>query len=56
MSRSETGIKGPPADFGEHTAEVLAALLGLTDAEVAGLVERGVVMTEGGPDIASLLA
>ena len=54
MSRSETGIKGPPADFGEHTAEVLGSMLGLDEAAVAGLVARGVVSTEGGPDIESL--
>jgi crotonobetainyl-CoA:carnitine CoA-transferase CaiB-like acyl-CoA transferase len=28
---------------GEHTAEVLATELGLSDAELAGLRERGVV-------------
>lgn len=55
LSRSESGIKGPPADLGEHSAEVLEGLLGLTAAEVAGLVERGVVATEGGPDVAALL-
>jgi len=55
MSRSESGIKGPPADFGEHTADVLAKLLGLGADDVTRLVERGVVMTEGGPDIESLL-
>lgn len=55
LSRSESGIKGPPADFGEHTAEVLGSLLGVTPDEVAGLVERGVVMTEGGPDVEALL-
>jgi len=55
MSRSESGIKGPPADFGEHTADVLAELLGIEADDVTRLVERGVVMTEGGPDIESLL-
>ena len=55
LSRSESGIKGPPADFGEHTADVLGELLGISAEDVAGLVERGVVMTEGGPDIESLL-
>ncbi|MCA9830840.1 MAG: CaiB/BaiF CoA-transferase family protein [Dehalococcoidia bacterium] len=55
MSRSESGIKGPPADFGEHTADVLGELLGIAPDDVTGLVERGVVMTEGGPDIESLL-
>ncbi|MEX0782312.1 MAG: CaiB/BaiF CoA-transferase family protein [Dehalococcoidia bacterium] len=54
LSRSETGIKGPPPDLGEDTRDVLAELLGMDDAEVTALVERGVLATEGGPDIASL--
>jgi CoA:oxalate CoA-transferase len=56
MSRSEAGIKGPPPEVGEHTRALLAELLGLGDGEIDGLVEAGVVATEGGPDIASLLA
>jgi CoA:oxalate CoA-transferase len=56
MSRNESGIAGPPADFGEHTAAVLTRLLGLSAAEIADLVERGIVHTEGGPNVASLLA
>ncbi len=55
LSRSESGIKGPPADMGEHTAEVLASFLGLSEADISGLVARGVVATEGGPDIEALL-
>ena len=55
MSRSETGIAGPPPDFGEHTGPVLARLLGLTENEVGALVEAGAIATEGGPDIAALL-
>jgi CoA:oxalate CoA-transferase len=55
LSRSESGIKGPPADYGEHTAEVLREFLGLDEAAVADLVARGIVATEGGPDIESLL-
>ncbi|MFN8508426.1 MAG: CaiB/BaiF CoA-transferase family protein [Dehalococcoidia bacterium] len=54
MSRSESGIKGPPPDFGEHTAEVLRDLLGLSDGEIEGLKARGVVATEGGPDVSQL--
>jgi len=54
MSRSESGIKGPPPSFGQDTRDVLAELLGLADGEVDALVERGVVLTEGGPDISAL--
>jgi CoA:oxalate CoA-transferase len=55
LSRSQAKIAGPPADLGEHTGEVLASLLGLGPEALAGLVARGVVATEGGPDIESLL-
>jgi CoA:oxalate CoA-transferase len=55
LSRSETGIKGPPPDLGQDTRDVLAELLGLSESEVTGLVERGVVATEGGPDVSTLL-
>lgn len=55
LSRSDTGIKGPPPDFGEHTVETLVSLLGLSPDEVAGLAARGIIATEGGPDIESLL-
>ena len=55
LSRSESGIKGPPADFGEHTVEVLGAMLGLTAEQIADLAERKIVATEGGPDVSALL-
>jgi CoA:oxalate CoA-transferase len=55
LSRSEARIAGPPADLGEHTGEVLASLLGLGPEALAGLVARGVIATEGGPDVESLL-
>jgi CoA:oxalate CoA-transferase len=54
MSRSETGIKGPPPDLGQDTADVLRSLLGISEAEVDTLVERGVVATSGGPDIGAI--
>ncbi len=55
MSRSESGIKGPPPDMGEDTVEVLGELLGLSPEDVADLESRGIVATKGGPDIASIL-
>ena len=54
LSRSETGIKGPPPDFGQDTAAVLEELLGLTSTEVAALEAEGVVATSGGPDIGAI--
>jgi len=54
MSRSETGIKGPPPEFGQDTCDVLQQLLALTDDEIAGLEARGIVATSGGPDIGSI--
>jgi len=55
LSRSESGIKGPPPDMGANTVEVLGELLGLSPETVAELEARGVVATQGGPDIASIL-
>lgn len=51
MSRSESGIKGPPPNFGQHTRDVLGELLGMGDAEVEALEAAGVVLTKGGPDL-----
>lgn len=54
MSRSESGIKGPPPDVGEDTRDVLEELLGLSAEQVDQLVRQGVAATEGGPDIAAI--
>jgi CoA:oxalate CoA-transferase len=54
MSRSESGIKGPPPDYGEDTQDVLGELLGMPQAEIDALKERGVIETEGGPDISQI--
>lgn len=54
MSRSETGIKGPPPSLGADTESVLAHLLGLTAAEVAALESNDVVATKGGPDLSRI--
>ena len=54
LSRSESGIKGPPPDFAQDTGDVLAELLGLNETDVEELVARGVVATSGGPDISAI--
>lgn len=54
LSRSETGIQGPPPSFGADTRDVLQEFLGLDEAAVADLESRGIVATTGGPDIASI--
>ncbi|MEO8538626.1 MAG: CaiB/BaiF CoA-transferase family protein [bacterium] len=54
LSRSETGIQGPPPSMGEDTAAVLAQWLGMTQDEVASLEAKGVVALHGGPDISRI--
>jgi crotonobetainyl-CoA:carnitine CoA-transferase CaiB-like acyl-CoA transferase len=54
MSRSQSGIQGPPPSFGQDTTDVLRELLGLTGGEVADLEAHGVVATTGGPDISQI--
>jgi CoA:oxalate CoA-transferase len=54
MSRSESGIKGPPPDMGQDTETVLGELLGLSADAVRDLAARGVVATSGGPDISQI--
>lgn len=54
LSRSQTGIKGPPPSFGADTLDVLRELLGMTGAEVEALVSAGILATSGGPDIDSI--
>jgi len=54
LSRSESGIKGPPPSLGQDTRDVLAELLGVDDAEFEALEASGVVATSGGPDIAAI--
>ncbi len=55
MSRSETGIQGPPPSMGADTEGVLESWLGLTAEEVAGLEARGVIATSGGPDLSRIV-
>lgn len=54
LSRSETGIQGPPPSMGADTPDVLSEWLGLGAEEVQRLVGDGVVATEGGPDISQI--
>ncbi len=54
LSRSETGIKGPPPSMGADTENVLGSWLGLSADEVAALEARRVVATKGGPDISRI--
>ncbi|MGB4862551.1 MAG: CoA transferase [Tepidiformaceae bacterium] len=54
LSRSETGIQGPPPSMGADTSAVLSAWLGLEQEEVERLAGEGVVATEGGPDISRI--
>jgi CoA:oxalate CoA-transferase len=44
LSRTPGGIKGTSPSLGQHTDETLRTLLGLSDEEIAGLRERGVVL------------
>jgi CoA:oxalate CoA-transferase len=44
LSRTPGGIKGPSPALGQHTDEVLRALLGLSDAELARLRAAGVIV------------
>jgi CoA:oxalate CoA-transferase len=43
LSRTPSGIQGPPPALGEHTDEVLTSLLALSDREIAELRAAGVV-------------
>ena len=54
LSRSETGIKGPPPDMGADTAGVLQEWLGIGAEEVAAMEQRGAVATTGGPDLSRI--
>lgn len=42
-SESEPGVRSPPPTLGEHTDEVLRQHLGMEDAQIQELRERGVV-------------
>lgn len=42
-SHSEPSIRTAPPTLGQHTDEILANILGMSDADIAGLKESGVV-------------
>lgn len=56
LSRTPGRVYGPGPDFGADTATVLEEWLDLDQAAVAELAAEGVVLTEGGPDIAAYLS
>jgi crotonobetainyl-CoA:carnitine CoA-transferase CaiB-like acyl-CoA transferase len=45
-SSAVSGVKGPAPHRGEHNREVLAEWLGLSDAEIEGLANAGVVLQD----------
>ena len=55
LSRTPGRVRGVGPAFGADTSAVLEEWLGLDETAVAELAEDGVVLTEGGPDIAAYL-
>jgi formyl-CoA transferase/CoA:oxalate CoA-transferase len=55
MSRTPAGAGEAGPAFAQDTAAVLQELLGYDAAQVEELVEAGVALTEGGPDIEAYL-
>ena len=55
LSRTPGRVRGAGPAFGADTSAVLEEWLGLDGTAVAELAEDGVVLTEGGPDIAAYL-
>ncbi len=48
LSETPGAIRSPSPSLGEHTAEVLRELLGLSDAQVGDLAARGIVVSPKG--------
>ena len=55
LSRTPGRVYGYAPAFGQDTAAVLKEWINIGDAETASLAASGVVLTEGGPDIAAYL-
>ena len=55
LSRTPGRVRGAAPLFGRDTAAVLHDWLGLDAARIQALVDAGVVLTEGGPDIEKYL-
>ena len=55
LSRTPGRVRGPGPAFGADTGAVLSEWLDLDAAKIDELTEAGVVLTEGGPDIAAYL-
>ena len=56
LSRTPARVRGYGPQFGQDTAQVLEEWLGFDATQTKALVESGIVMTEGGPDIAAYLS
>ena len=56
LSRTPARVRGYGPQFGQDTAQVLEEWLGFDATQTRALVESGIVMTEGGPDIAAYLS
>ena len=56
LSRTPGRVYGYAPQFGQDTRAVLEEWLGMPEAQTDALVESGVALTEGGPDIAAYLS
>ncbi|MEQ1785323.1 MAG: hypothetical protein ABMA14_28590, partial [Hyphomonadaceae bacterium] len=43
FSQAASGVRGPAPHKGEHNADVLRGWLGLSDADIAALLARGIL-------------
>ena len=56
LSRTPGRVYGYGPQFGQDTCAVLEDWLSMSETEIAALAESGIVLTEGGPDIAAYLS